>query len=396
MKISKIITFLRVLFKSKYNFKKIPKKKLIIFDGIKTYRLKSVVKGLKYHVLQTRFHRVNEIFISKEIIFSIFKNFKIGIFNSYLIGLIDEINPKVIFTFIDNSHRFSKFSQLRGDKYKFVALQNGARYEHKITNLLKKKRKINFSKFSIPFYLCFGQHEINDFKTTSQNIDKFKIVGSLNLSNFLLSQVKNKKTTHKKDYDILFMPDVNCWDKMVEELKYPLAEGIIKLTKFVIKFVKKNNFKIKIAARNAYNDFEEERDFYKNNLEKHEYNFLMKNIFYRKPGHHTYQIMQKSKVVVGTMSTMLRENLALRGKTFACNFTKADIYDFPLKGICFSKNGTYSDFQKKLNKIYKISYKKYLYGINKNINYVCANNFKKSDQTPKLVRKELDLLINKN
>ena len=144
MKISKIITFLRVLFKSKYNFKKIPKKKLIIFDGIKTYRLKSVVKGLKYHVLQTRFHRVNEIFISKEIIFSIFKNFKIGIFNSYLIGLIDEINPKVIFTFIDNSHRFSKFSQLRGDKYKFVALQNGARYEHKITNLLKKKEKLIF------------------------------------------------------------------------------------------------------------------------------------------------------------------------------------------------------------------------------------------------------------
>ena len=102
-----------------------------------------------------------------------------GLFNSYLLGLIDEINPKVIFTFMDNGHRFSKFSELRKKNFKFVALQNGARYEHKIINLLKKKRKINFSRFSIPYYLCFGQHEIDDFKKTNQNIGKFKIVGSL-------------------------------------------------------------------------------------------------------------------------------------------------------------------------------------------------------------------------
>ena len=133
------------------------------------------------------------------------------------------------------------------------------------------------------------------------------------------------------------MPDVECWDEIIKELNFPLAEGIIKLTKFVIKFAIENKLKIKIAARNTYNEFEEEKNFYKNNLKKYEYVFLMKNIFYRRPGYYTYEVMQKSKIVVGTMSTMLRENLALRGKTFACNFTKADIYDFPLKGICFQK-----------------------------------------------------------
>ena len=35
--------------------------------------------------------------------------------------------------------------------------------------------------------------------------------------------------------------------------------------------------------------------------------FLMKNIFYRRPGYYTYEVMQKSKIVVGTMSTMLRK-----------------------------------------------------------------------------------------
>ena len=396
MKISKIIIFLKILLKSKYHFSKIPKKELIIFDGIKPYRLNNVIKGLKYHILETRIYRVNKIFISKKIIFSVIKNFRFGLFNSYLLGLIDEINPKVIFTFMDNGYRFSKFSELRKKNYKFVALQNGARYEHKIINLLKKKRKVNFSRFNIPYYLCFGQHEINDFKKTNQNIGKFKIVGSLKLSNYLLIQKKNKKIINKKDNDILFMPDVECWDEIIKELNFPLAEGIIKLTKFVIKFATDNNLKIKIAARSTYNEFEEEKNFYKNNLNNHEYIFLMKNIFYRKPGYFTYKVMQKSKVVVGTMSTMLRENLALRGKTFACNFTKTDIYDFPINGICFSKNASYSNFQKKLKKIHKISYKKYLYGINKKSSYVCANNFNKIYQTPQLIRKELDLLINKN
>ena len=54
--------------------------------------------------------------------------------------------------------------------------------------------------------------------------------------------------------------------------------------------------------------------------------------------------MHKSKVVIGTMSTLLRENLSLGGKTFACNFTNINIFDFPIKGLCFSKNLDYRFF----------------------------------------------------
>ena len=68
------------------------------------------------------------------------------------------------------------------------------------------------------------------------------------------------------------MPDVECWDEIIKELNFPLAEGIIKLTKFVIKFAIENKLKIKIAARNTYNEFEEEKIFI-NNLKKYEYVF---------------------------------------------------------------------------------------------------------------------------
>ena len=87
--------------------------------------------------------------------------------------IIDIINPKIVFTYIDNSHRFNEISKLRKNKYKFVALQNGARYEHKIINKLKDKNKsCELSKFNIPYFLCFGDYEIKDYKNSKQSIYK--------------------------------------------------------------------------------------------------------------------------------------------------------------------------------------------------------------------------------
>ena len=82
-------------------------------------------------------------------------------------------------------------------------------------------------------------------------------------------------------------------------------------------------------------------------------------MFFRPTNYKTYKIMCKSKVVVGTMSTMLRENLILNGKTLACNFTKTEIFDFPIKGICYLKNNNYFVFEKRLKHILKIDKKIY-------------------------------------
>ena len=88
-------------------------KDLIIFDGNTLEELKYVLSGFNYTVLETRIQRVKEIYISKEILFSIIKNYNKNIFNSYLLSIIDQINPKVVFTYIDNNYRFSEFSKIR-------------------------------------------------------------------------------------------------------------------------------------------------------------------------------------------------------------------------------------------------------------------------------------------
>ncbi len=393
MKISRVFDFFKILFCIKLNFNIPQGKKIIVFDGTSLNQLNHIIKNFDHFVLETRFQRLKEFYISKKIIFSTLKNIKMGFFNSYLLSLIDEINPKIILTFIDNSYKFSIFSKIKKNKYKFVAIQNGARYEHKIVNLLKKKKiNVQLEKFSIPYFFCFGKNEINDYKKNNQNISKFNIVGSLRLSNFLINQKNLEKIVVKKNNDILLISDVYCWDKILDKLNFPIEKGLINLIKLTIKFAKKNKLKIKIAARNTLNNFEKEREFYEKNLNKDEYEYLLKNIFFRSDHFKTYKIMQRSKVVIGTMSTMLRENLSLKGKTFACNFTNTNIFDFPIKGLCFSDNSNYLNFEKQLQKIYKIPLKKYHKQLSKKIEYVCQN---KSHETIRLINKKLKSLIKK-
>ncbi len=390
--IKKILLIFKILYNAKFIFSNPKNKELLIFDGNTSEELKYVISGFNYSILETRIDRVREIYLSKEILYLIINNFQKNIFNSYLLSIIDQINPKIIFTFIDNSYRFSEFSKLRANKYRFIALQNGARYEHKIIkNLQKKKIKTPIQKFNIPNFLCFGDHEIRDYNKTKQNVKNFYKVGSLKLANFLFKKKQNKKEIriNNKKFDILLISDANCWDLILKKLNYPIEKGLIKLIKHTIKFAEVRNLKIKIAARNSKNNFEEERRFYKQNLNNYEYKYLMRNIFFRPKKYETYDIMINSKVVIGTMSTMLRENLSLGGKTLACNFTKTDIFNFPIKGLCFLNNDNYNIFEKRLIKLLKISKKEYFYKIGKNPSYVSYPGIVNKVKTIQLVREQL-------
>ena len=107
--------------------------------------------------------------------------------------------------------------------------------------------------------------------------------------------------------------------------------------------------------------------------------------------------MFNSRVAVGTASTLLRENLAFGGKSLACNFTRTNIYDFPIKGICSIKNCTYEEFEKRLLKICSISKKNYFSKLNKDQCYTAEYNKKFS--TIDILKRNIDQLLdvkNKN
>ena len=200
----KLLKLLKVIYVSRIHFTAPPKNRLVIFDGQTIEMLSKVLERLDYFILETRLERIKDIYITKKICFRILRNFKKNFFSSYLIALLEEIDPKVIFTFVDNHYKFSEFALTHYKKYRFLALQNGARYEHKIFKLLNKK-KLNYEikRFCIPNYLCFGSHEIDDFKKTNQLVKKFKAVGSLKLLNYL-NYKKNKSILKKNMIFYLF------------------------------------------------------------------------------------------------------------------------------------------------------------------------------------------------
>ena len=95
------------------------------------------------------------------------------------------MNPKLVITYIDNSYKFSEVA-LRYNKInkniKFVAIQNGARYEILENDYLfrKKIRKENYNKkFFIPVLFSLGNYEREIYKKLNINVSKNIPIGVL-------------------------------------------------------------------------------------------------------------------------------------------------------------------------------------------------------------------------
>ena len=79
MKISKILLCLKIVLNSKFRFKKPEHKPMILFDGMSSDELRHVLKNFKYFILETRFERTKEFFIT-------IKKGKLRIFFFFLCG----------------------------------------------------------------------------------------------------------------------------------------------------------------------------------------------------------------------------------------------------------------------------------------------------------------------
>ena len=123
-----------------------------------------------------------------------------------------------------------------------------------------------------------------------------------------------------------------------------------------------------------------------------EFDFFISNSLEKKVDSYTsYAAMFQSKVVVGTTSTLLRENLAIGGKILSCNLLPTNIYDFPVQGICSIKNCTFEEFEKKLLQIYSISEKDYFLKLSKDKCYAVEYDEKVS--TIEILKRKIDLFL---
>lgn len=386
-----LITFLNILKKSNFKFSNPKNTDILIFDDESADVIKNLLSNFKYCTLKTRPNKIDTLYLTLRILFLSLFFYRGNILSSYLISIIFIIKPKVVITYIDNSLKFSEIA-LRFKKIdkriKFIAVQNGSRYEILENKYLFKKKLIKDDinkKFYIPVFLTFGNYERYIYKKFKIKILKSIPVGSLTLENYINYKKKNKIKIKKKK-QICLLSDHGAWHTKMIKSDKDIEKNFILLTKYCIKFSKKHNYKILICQKRSkdknlnnkqifQSDYGLEKEAFKKYLNQKYYSYFVKSLVKRdKNVYKTYLNMEESEVLVSTMSTMLRENLYLRNKILSVNLTGNSIYNFPLKKFFSINDNSYKNFEEKLLYIIKMSKKKFFKKIGKNIDYCIIKN----------------------
>ena len=173
-----LFKILNLLLKCKFIYTNPKTKKILVFDDESYPEIKDMMKKYDHKVLSVRKENVKHIYISLKVIILTICNYRGNLYSSYLISLIVIINPKIVFTFIDNSFKFSELSKRFrkiNKNIKFVALQNGARYEpleyEYLFNSGINKKNFNYS-FYFPTLLSFGLYEKDLLKKKKISFNK--------------------------------------------------------------------------------------------------------------------------------------------------------------------------------------------------------------------------------
>jgi len=394
---NKLILLFKLIIKTKFSFNSPKENHLVIFDNVSENEIKKLIVNYKGFVLRVRSEHVNLIYLSPKILFRMFINiFKGDLWTVYLVSLIEIIKPKIVVTFIDNSFKFYNVAKILEDKAKFIAIQNAARYDLKETSTLYNSKKIPNDinkKIYIPEFLCFGDYEKDLYQEVGGIVKKFSPVGSVRLANFL-SYIKDKKGNPEKyKSDIcLISTTATGADKIFGDNS--IESGIGNVSKYTVKFCKKNNKKLILALKRDSKinpmGHKTEMDFLKKHLNE-DFEFAKKHILYRDAkDYSSYQAMFNSKVTVSAHSTIVREKMCLGGKVLSCNFTNSSMYDFPINGICFLKKCTFEEFESRLLEILRISNEDYFSKINNKSSYVMA--FNKNISTIDIIKEKFESL----
>ena len=345
---AKLVKVILILFKCKFDFKKVKKEKMLIFDTLSLQLVSIVSEFKKFEILDVRYEVFNFWVLLEN-----FMNFKFT-FKDYILTFISKVNPKVVLTFNDN---YLLFYELKNyfPKVKFIAVQNGYRHKLHLNNFKKLKNKRLF----VDYLFTFGKNSEIFYK-------KFlKCNNFINSGSFRNNSVKLKKSSEKKN--ILFISAFRL-KHLSKGDDYNVENKIIKIINI---FCEKKKIKLFIAT--ATRDYLEEKNFLLSKLpEKHNVRVI------RKKGQlSNYLLVNKFETIVFNDSTLGYEAIVRKKKIVAisCRKEKAKIaypFGFPTtksnKGFFFTNFGTKKEIFRVLNNVYSLSQKKWLKNYQEKLN----------------------------
>lgn len=285
---------IKILLNCKYSFLPPKKSEIIIFDQHSLKIISTIFNLKNTQVLKTRKEEINLFILLKNFI-----NFKFTFFE-YLMSFIIYSQAKVVTTSIDNNKTFYKIAS--NCSATTIFFQNGVRMGHNdIFDLLRNAKELKNIRNSNFVNLMFT------FNQMTSDLYKKIITGKTFISGSILSN-NEKINKNKKSgliYISLFRP----------ESKRKTHPNEIRLVRLLEKYCIKKNLKFKILCkflRGSKKSYEE-INFYKKTLKK---DFLViPNSLER----NSYKLLDQSKIVVSSGSTMGIESLGRKNRTVIIN-----------------------------------------------------------------------------
>ena len=291
-------------------------------------------------------------------------------YHIYYQNIINYIKPKGVITYIVNNSIYLWLSQ-KYKKCEFIAIQNGLRQNFENYNYKDICKHQHF--------YCFGMYDVKKHKTLGCSIKYSYPVGS-----FRAGLINNDQSHIKKEYDICIISSDGRRDPKIIKEKgiQEIAHNNRRIDQLLKKYIKDHKLSLVIAL--STNNINEKEYF--NNLFGHEVSLMP-----RTNELSTYHTVNKSKLSISFMSTMILETIALGSKAISIHFDNSDIYfDYPKEIKYLYKD--YNSFCKYMNRLLSMSQEEYIEKIEITKELVMNNDI--NNPPHQLIKKHVQDIVN--
>lgn len=296
---------------------------------------------------------------------------------AYYAIVIRRLNPAIVITYIDNSDLFYEVARANYQRMRFLAIQNGARYD--VVEMPAKAARRIF----IPEFACFGEYEKDLYLSKGARVDRFIPIGSLREAYFRRYwNTLAPKSIESFDHDLCVVAEAAPgWDQ-----KYPGSEDAFgNIAKYAVRLAREKGLKLVIAGKR---DIAPAQALARTHHRDTEVNWYTKYIGAEvqitprvRDQFSTYALMSRSRISLALMSTTLRETANRGGRVVFCNFSGDRRWDFCVDGIWSLTEDSYEAFAERILAVLSMSDEAYKRASTQIVPYVMNND----DQDPTYV-----------
>jgi surface carbohydrate biosynthesis protein len=281
----------------------------------------------------------------------------------YALACIDQVNPKVVITSIDNSGIFQRLSRTDRSDRAYFAVQNGARTLFCVRDSLAST---STPVISMTDFFCFGQRDVDLFTRHGHSVDRYRPVGSLIGSYYRAALAQ---PLAKPRFDLCL---ISQWHRHqfaegpIPPFTARVSAAIRALNGFLRRLLDETPLSLVVCLRND-NDSDELAFFRQELGERAQLNSGNAREF------STYRTAEQSALAVAVNSTTLSELFSWGQKVLWCNIPEDDHYEMPEAGISYFCGQDYEAFKERVLSLLAMPQGKYEESTRERARYI--NNY---------------------